>query len=79
MEHFIDAKISPKVDSEKAQTTLSENRYTSPKIDVFQTAILMLLAPTGNDAWASFLVHQVPHISARAIAGGDGSSLTLGK
>ena len=38
--HCIDAKISPKADSEKAQTTVSENRYTSPKIDVFRMAIL---------------------------------------
>ena len=55
--HRIDAKISPKAASEKAQTTVSENRYTSPKIDVFRTAILTLLAPTGNNARASFLVH----------------------
>ena len=64
MEHRIDAKISPKAHSGKAQTTASENRYTSPKIDVFQTAILLLLAPTGNNKRASFLVHQVPHPSA---------------
>ena len=57
--HCIDAKISPKAASEKAQTTLSENRYTSSKIDVFWTAILTLLAPIGNNAWTSFLVHQV--------------------
>ena len=49
--HCIDAKISPKAVSEKAQTTVSENRYTFPKIDVFRTAIL---APTGNNARASF-------------------------
>ena len=48
LEHRIDAKISPKAPSEKAQTTVSENRYTSPKINVFQMAILSLLAPTGN-------------------------------
>ena len=40
--HCIDAKISPKAASEKAQITVSENRYTSPKIDVFQTVILTL-------------------------------------
>ena len=62
--HRIDAKISPKAASEKAQTTVSENRCTSPKIDVFRTAILTLLAPTGNNARASFLVHQVPRTSA---------------
>ena len=45
----IDAKISPKTPSEKAQTTVSENRYTFPKIDVVWTAILSLLAPTGNN------------------------------
>ena len=50
--HHIDAKISPKASSEKAQTTMSENRYPSPKIDVLQTAILTLLAPTGDKAWA---------------------------
>ena len=54
--HCIDVKISPKAASEKAQTMVSENRYTSPKIDVFQTAILTLLAPTGNNVQASFLV-----------------------
>ena len=43
--HCIDAKISPKAASEKAQITVSENRYTSLKIDVFQMAILTLLAP----------------------------------
>ena len=58
--HRIDAKISPKAPSEKAQTTVSENRYTFLKIDVFQTASLSLLAPTGNNKQASFLVHQVP-------------------
>ena len=57
--HHINAKISPKAASEKAQTMVSENRYTSPKIDVFRTAILTLIAPTGDNAWASFLVHQV--------------------
>ena len=62
--HRIDAKISPKAASEKAQTTVSENTYTFPNIDVFRTAILSLLAPTGNNARASFLVHQVPRTSA---------------
>ena len=52
--HCIDAKISPKAAaSEKAQTMVSENGYTSPKVDVFWTAILLLLAPTGNNAWVS--------------------------
>ena len=62
--HRVDAKISPKAASKKAQTMVSENRYTSPKIDVFQTAILMLIAPTGDNVQASFLVHQVPQTSA---------------
>jgi len=62
--HRIDGEISPKVPSEKEQTTVSENRYTSPKIDGFRTAILPLLAPRGNNARASFLVHQVPCTSA---------------
>ena len=65
--HRIDAKISPKAASEKAQTTVSENRYTSPNIDVFRTAILSLLAPTGNNARASFLVHLVPRTSATVL------------
>ena len=39
-------------------------RYTYPKIDVFQMAILMLIATTGNNAQVSFLVHQVPCASA---------------
>ena len=39
-------------------------RYTYPKIDVFRMAILMLIAATGDNAWASFLVHQVPCASA---------------
>ena len=55
--HRIDAEISPKAVSEDAQKTVSDNRYTSPKIDVLRTAILTLLAPTGNNARASFLVH----------------------
>ena len=65
--HRIDAKISPKPASEKAQTTVSENTYTFPNIDVFRTAILSLLAPTGNNARASFLVHQVPRTSATVL------------
>ena len=48
--HRIDAIISPKATSEKAQTTVSENRYTYPKIDVFRTAILTLIATTGDNA-----------------------------
>ena len=36
MGHRIDAKISPKAASEKVQTTGSENRFTSPKIDAFR-------------------------------------------
>ena len=43
---------------------VSENRYTSPKIIVFQMAILTLIATTGDNAWASFLVHQVLCTSA---------------
>ena len=65
--HRIDAKIPPKAASEKAQTTVSENRYTFPNIDVFRTAILSLLVPTGNNAQASFLVHQVPRTSATVL------------
>ena len=65
--HCIDAKIFPKAPSEKAQTTVSENTYTFPKIDVFRTAISSLLAPTGNNERASFLVHQVPHTSATVL------------
>ena len=44
MGHRIDAKISPKAASEKAQTTVSENRYTSPRIDVFGWPFLMLFS-----------------------------------
>ena len=58
--HHINAEISPKAASEKAQTTLSENRYTSLKIDVFRMAILLLLVSTGNNAQTSFLVQQAP-------------------
>ena len=58
--HRVNAEISPKAALEKAQTTLSENRYISPKIDVFRTAVLSLLASTGNNAQTSFLVRQVP-------------------
>ena len=65
--HRIDTKISPKAALDKAQTTVSENRYTSPKIDTFQTAILLLLAPTGNNERASFLVHHVPHTSTTVL------------
>ena len=65
--HRIDAKISPKAPSEKAQTTVSENTYTFAKIDVFRTAILVLLAPTGNNKRASFLVQQIPHTSATVL------------
>ena len=65
--HRIDAKIFPKAPSEKAHTTVSENTYTFPKIDVFRTAISSLLAPTGNNEQASFLVHQVSHTSATVL------------
>ena len=65
--HRIGAKISPKAPSEKAQTTVSENRYTFPKIDVFRMAILVLLAPAGNNEQLSFLVHQIPHTSATVL------------
>ena len=58
MGHRIDAIISPKAASEKAQTTVSENRYTYPKIDVYRTATLTLIATTGDNVRASFLVHQ---------------------
>ena len=62
--HRINAKISPKAASGKAQTTVSE---TSPKIDAFRTVILTLLAPTGDNARASFLLHQVPRTSATVL------------
>ena len=62
--HHINAKISPKAASEKTQTTVSENRYTSPNINVFRTAILTLIAPMGDNARASFLVHQAPRTSS---------------
>ena len=57
------AKISPKAASEQAQT-VSDNRYTNPMIEVFQTLILSVLASTENNVRASFLVHQVPRTSA---------------
>ena len=62
--HHMDAKISPKAASEKVQTTMSENRYTSLNIDVFWMPILTLIATTGDNARASFLIHQVPRTSA---------------
>ena len=46
---------------------MPENRYTYPKIDVFWTAILSLLVPTGNNVQALFLVHQVPRTSATVL------------
>ena len=52
---------------EKAQTTVSENRYTNPIIDVFRMVIVSLLASTGNSVQASFLVHQVPRTSATVL------------
>ena len=64
--HRIDAKISPKAASEKVQTTVSENTYTFPNIDIFRTAILSLLAPTGNNARASF--YHVPQLQSCGIA-----------
>ena len=54
--------------SEKAQTTVSEDRYTTPNIDVFRTAIITLIAPTGDNAWASFLVHQVPQPPLQSVS-----------
>ena len=65
--HCIDAKIFPKAPLEKAQTTVSENRYIYPKIDVFRTAILSLLAPTGHNERASILVRQVLRTSATVL------------
>ena len=65
--HRIHAKISPKAASEKAQTTVSGNRYTNPIIDVFRTVILLLLVSTGNSVRAPFLVHQVPRTSATVL------------
>ena len=64
LRHRIHAKISPKAASEKAQTTVSGNRYTNPIIDGFRTVVLSLLASTGNSLRAPFLVYQVPRISA---------------
>ena len=68
--HRIDAEISPKAASEKEQTTVSENRYTSPKIGVFRTAILTLLAPTGNNARSHFWYTRcrVPPLQSDGIA-----------
>ena len=55
--HRIHAKISPQAASEKAQTTVSDNRYTSPIINVFRTVNLSLLASTGNRVRAPFLAY----------------------
>ena len=44
MGHCIDAKISPKAASEKAQTKATESRYIYPRIHFFWMAILLLLA-----------------------------------
>ena len=60
MGHRIHSKTSPKAASEKAQTTVSKNRYTNPIVDVFRTVVLSLLASTRNSVRAPFLVHQVP-------------------
>ena len=65
--HRINAKIFPKAPSEKAQTTVSENTYTFPNIDVFRTAISSLLVLTGNNEQALFLVHQVSHTSTTVL------------
>ena len=71
--HRIDAKISPKAASEKAQTTVSENTCTFPNIDVFRTAILSLLAPTqetmrGRHFWYTrYHVPQLPRTSATVL------------
>ena len=46
---------APKAASEKAQTAVSESRYTSPKIDVFRTVISSLLPPTGNKLCAGII------------------------
>ena len=35
---------------------MSENRYTNPIIDVFQTVVLSLLVSTGNRVWAPFFL-----------------------
>ena len=45
--------------SGKTQTTVSENRYPNLIIDVFRMVISTLLASTGNNTQAPFLVHQV--------------------
>ena len=67
--HRIDTKISPKAALEKAQTVY-ENRYTFPKIDVFQTAISSLLAPTGNMRRRHFWYtrYRVPPLQSCGIA-----------
>ena len=53
--HRIHVKVSSKASSENAQTTVSENRYTNPFIDVFRMVILSLLASTeimcGHHFW----------------------------
>ena len=53
--YHINAKISPKLQRRHRQWCL--------KIDedwLFQTVSSLLLASTGNNVWASFLVHKVP-------------------
>ena len=65
--HRIHVKTSPKAASGKAQTTVTENRYANPIIDVFQTVVLSLLASTGNSVLAPFLVHQVLRTSATVL------------
>ena len=42
----IDAEIDPKAPSEKAQTTVSENRYIYPRINFFSEGHLLILAST---------------------------------
>ena len=59
--HCIHVKISSKASSENAQTTVSENRYTNPFIDVFRMVILSLLASTGNKTCG----HHFSHTSYR--------------
>ena len=58
----IDAEISSKAAPEKPQTTVSENRYTFPKIDAFCTVILSLLLSTENSVCIIFGTPGTAHL-----------------
>ena len=66
MGHHNDAKISPKAALEKPPTTLSENRHTSPKMNVCRAVILSLLLPTGNNA-QTYTRYRVPPLQSRSM------------